>query len=408
MPAREFDVALYGASGFTGRQTVAYFARHAPAGLRWAIAGRNRAKLEAVRAEVGGRAAAAPVLVAEGHDQPALDDIASRSRVVLSTAGPFAVYGTPLVDACVRFGTQYVDISGETAWVRGLIDRYHARAAAEGTRIVPCCGFDSVPSDIGTLLLARHVQAALGAPCAEVRAYFQLYGGLNGGTIATSLTMAESESARLMDEPFLLDPPHPRPHWQVERSRDVTSPRREPELGAWVGPFLMAPTNTRVVRRSAALFAGWGEPYGPDFVYQEFQKYDPPLAPAKAAAMTALVALIRSALRSPLARRLAAPLLPKPGTGPSPRVLERGWFTCELWGTAPDGRRARAFIRQQGDPSNRATVLFLCESALALAVDGEALPGGRARGGVLTPATALGDVLAERLRRAGVEIEVGS
>jgi short subunit dehydrogenase-like uncharacterized protein len=284
--------------------------------------------------------------------------------------------------------------------VRDLITRYHARSAEEGTKVVPCCGFDSVPSDLGAWLIARHLRG-LGSACADVRAYFQMAGGLNGGTLASALNMIESGQGRAMREPFLLDPAIAHSALQVARSQDVTGIRFDADLGAWTGPFVMAPTNTRVVRRSAALFAEWGEPYGGDFVYQEYLKFDPPLARAKAGAVTIGFGLFFGALVWEPARHLVKPLLPKPGAGPSQRTMNNGWFRCELIGRAEDGRQARGLISHRGDPGNRATVRFLCESALALASDS----GGR--GGVLTPATAFGQVLVDRLRRAGVTIEIG-
>jgi short subunit dehydrogenase-like uncharacterized protein len=169
----------------------------------------------------------------------------------------------------------------------------------------------------------------------------------------------------------------------------------------------MAPTNTRVVRRSAALYADWQEPYGPEFVYQEALKYDPPFARVKAWAITNGLRLFYAALKQSLTRRIVAPLLPKPGTGPSLQKMNNGWFTCDLLAFAKDGRRLRGMIRHVGDPGNRATVKFVCEAALALALDADRLPGGARRGGVLTPATGLGQVLADRLSRAGVTIDIG-
>jgi short subunit dehydrogenase-like uncharacterized protein len=405
--AREYDVVLYGAGGFTGKQTVSYFAKHAPSGMRWAIAGRNRDKLEAVRSEAGGPARAEDVLAADSRDGASVDAVVSRTRVVLSTAGPFALYGTPVVDACVRFGAHYVDITGETPWVRELITRYHARAAADGTRIIPCCGFDSVPSDLGAFLMARHIQQALGLPCVEVRAYFQLNGGANGGTMASMLNMLNSHAQAQMADPFLLDPSTSHGARQTASSRDLTRPRYEAELDTWIGPFFMAPVNTRVVRRSATLYEEWQEPYGPEFVYQEAMKYDAPFAPARAWLITGGLALFSAALRQPLTRRVVVPLLPKPGTGPSLETMNNGWFTCELLGFAEDGRRIRGSIRHAGDPGNRATVKFLCEAAMALTLDLDALPGGSRRGGVLTPATGLGRVLADRLRQRDVTIDIG-
>ena len=406
MTARDYDVVLYGATGFTGRQTVEYFARHAPAGLRWAVAARNRESLEKLREAIGAPTRDEDVIVADSRDPATIDGFVARSRVVLSTAGPFALYGTPVVDACVRFGTAYVDITGETAWVRDLIERYHARAAAERTRIIPCCGFDSVPSDIGALLMVRQM-ASRGMPCTEVRAYYRMRGGLNGGTVASALNMVRNP-AKGVSDPFLLAPEQtPRSPRQIKRSRDMTRPRYDRELGAWTGPFVMAPTNARVVRRSAALHAAWGAPYGEDFVYQESQTYKPPYAGAKAHAVTAALGLFLVGLRVPVTRQLIARMLPKPGTGPSVATMDQGWFRCELLGLAADGRSMRGLIRNQGDPGNRSTVKFVCESALALALESDRLPGGPDRGGVLTPATGLGEVLVERLRNAGVAIEIG-
>jgi len=404
MARRDYDLVLYGASGFTGRQAVDYLAHHA-SGLHWAIAGRDPAKLEAARAQAGAKA---DVLVTESSDQSAVDAVAARTRVLVSTAGPFALYGGPLVDACVRHRTHYADITGETPWVRDLIDRHHLRAAADGTRIIPCCGFDSVPSDLGTWLVVRHLREHLGSGCREVKAYFRMRGGFNGGTLATALNLQESGQAARTLDPFLLNPPRRHSRAEMERNRDPVSPRYDEDIGAWIGPYFMGPINTRVVRRSAALCEAWHEPYGPGFSYQEYLRYGPgPAGWLAAQATTGAVGLFQAALASPT-RRLIKPLLPQPGSGPSQRTLERGWFECELIGTAEDGRRTRARIGFRGDPGNRATVAFLCESALALALDSEALPGGAKRGGLLTPATGLGDVLAARLKKAGTTIEVRS
>ena len=399
---RDFDVILHGATGFTGRQTVAYFAQHAPAGLRWAISGRSRDRLELARAEAGPGAANAEIVVADIKDQASVDTMVARTRVLLATAGPFALYGTPIVDACVRLGTHYADITGETPWIRELIDRYHDRAADEGTRIVTCCGFDSVPSDLGTFLLVRALREA-GTGCAEVRGYYRMAGGFNGGTIASMATTYASGGGKRIGDPFLLDPRAEHSPRQREGSRDVDTPFFDERVDTWVGPFLMSVINTRVVRRSAALWAARGEPYGDDFVYQEFQRYGAPAAMAKAIVGTAVLGLVDAGFRTPLGRQLFTSML-KPGAGPSVQAMDKGSFRTDLIGRGEDGRALRCTIRHQGDPGNRATVRFLCESGLALAVDAAELPGG---GGVLTPATALGDVLARRLRAAGVVVEVG-
>ncbi|HEY9626347.1 MAG TPA: saccharopine dehydrogenase NADP-binding domain-containing protein [Coleofasciculaceae cyanobacterium] len=407
MSDRPYDVVLYGASGFVGKQTVQYFARHAfahPAEpIRWAIAGRNRQKLEAVRSEVNVKV---DILVADSQEQQAVDDIVAQTRVLLTTAGPFALYGNALVDACVRFKTHYVDITGETPWIKTLIDRYHAQAASEGTRIIPGCGFDSIPSDLGTYWVVRHLRQVLGVPCKAVTGYFQAYGGFNGGTLASGFNLYDSDQAAQFNDPFLLNPPEPHTAAEIEQNRDPQAPVFAPDLNTWVAPFFMAPVNTRIVRRSSSLFAQWQEPYGADFTYQEYYKVEPPLAWLKATSFTAGLALFSGALRQPQVRSLLQPLLPQPGSGPSEQTMNQGWFSCELIGTAADGRKVRGWVRDQGDPGNRATVKFLCESALSLALQADELPGGQLRGGILTPATGLGEVLVQRLRRAGMTLEI--
>jgi short subunit dehydrogenase-like uncharacterized protein len=407
MQAREYDVVLYGASGFTGKQTVQYFAKQAPPGaLRWAIAGRDRAKLEGVKEQLGETAHHLDVLVAESHDQSAIDALVARTRVLLTTAGPFALYGNALVDACVRFKTHYVDITGETTWVKTLIERYHQQAAADGTRIIPFCGFDSVPSDLGVYLLVRHLQRELQTTCRAVRAYHQMRGGVNGGTLATAFNVYESGLAAQARDPFLLNPPGEHSRTEIQKNHDPVAPHFDQRVNAWVGPFVMGPINTRVVRRSAALAAGWGEAYGLEFSYQEYLKLSGPLGWAQAAGLSAGSALFELALQSPLRAALKR-LMPPPGSGPSEKTMNEGWFRCELVAETGDSRRVRGLISDQGDPGNRATVKFLCESALCLALQEAELPGGAERGGVLTPATGLGEVLAARLRQAGMRIEMG-
>ena len=404
MSERLYDAVLYGASGFVGRQTVQYFAKYAsPEQVRWAIAGRNRQKLEAVRDEVG---VTVDVLVADSQDQSEIDTIVSQTRVILTTAGPFALYGNALVDACVRFKTHYVDITGETPWVRTLIDRYHEQAAADGTRIIPCCGFDSVPSDLGTYLIVRHLQQELNVPCKQVNAYFQAAGGFNGGTLASAFNLYDSQGLAQMNEPFLLNPVRNQTQAELDQNRDPQLPSFEPHLNTWIAPFFMGAVNTRIVRRSAALFEDWQEPYGAEFTYQEYLKFEEPLAGLKAMGITAGTALFVGAMQQPQVRALLQPILPQPGSGPSEQTMNEGWFSCELIGTATDGRRVRGLIRDQGDPGNRATVKFVCEAALSLALQADKLPGGKLRGGILTPATGLGSVLAERLHRAGMTVEV--
>ncbi len=404
MNDRPYDVLLYGATGFVGKQTVQYFAQHTRSDeVHWAIAGRNREKLETVKAEVG---IDIDVLVADSRDQSAVDAIASQARVILNTAGPFALYGNAIVDACVRFRTHYVDITGETPWVRELIDRYHERAASEGTRIIPFCGFDSVPSDLGTYLLVRHLQQELGIHCERVKAYFQAEGGFNGGTLASGFNLYDSGQLLQLSNPLLLNPLEEHSPEEIERDRDPDFPQYDADVDTWVAPFFMGSINTRVVRRSCALFEQWQEPYGTNFSYQEYLKFDPPLAWLQSSAITAVMALFTGVIQQAPVRQLLRSFLPQPGSGPSEKTMNEGWFRCELLGFANGEQKVRGLIYDQGDPGNRATVKFLCESALSLALSADQLPGGTQRGGILTPATGLGNSLAKRLHEVGMGIEV--
>ncbi len=321
---RDFDIVLYGATGFTGRQTVAYFRKYAPADLRWAIAGRNKGKLEALNAEV-------PVLVAGSSDQSEIDAVVSRTRVLLTTAGPFALYGTGLVDACVRFGTHYADITGETQWVRMLIDRYHEKAEADGTRIIPFCGFDSIPSDLGAMLLFQ----TLGPDTSEVKAFFQLRGGLNGGTLASAINMYETGADTAAGDPFLLSPSITRPPRELER--DTTRSFYDPDLKASVAPFVMSRINTRVVRRSCSLL-------GVDFAYQEYMKLGDP---ASAFVAASLGSLFEHSMHYSPVRSFLRAVAPKPGEGPSEQTMDNGWFRCELFGKTTGGRTAQGMIARQ-------------------------------------------------------------
>ncbi len=406
MTERKYDVVLYGASGFTGRQTVEYFARNTrPSEVRWAIAGRNRQTLEAARTQAGENASSADILIADAQDQQAVDAIVSQTRILLTTAGPFSLYGSRIVDACVRFKTHYVDITGETFWVRHLIDRYHNRAAADGTRIIPCCGFDSIPSDLGTYLVARHIKNRLRADCREVKSFYLIRGGLNGGTFASASNAQASGQSERMREPFLLNPPAAHTREESKLDRDPRDARFDSDIGAWRTPFIMGVANTRIVRRSAALFEQWREPYGREFHYQEFQKITGPMPRARAYGMLAALGMLQAMLKSPAGRRFITRFAPKPGQGPSQKTMDNGFFRCDLVGIAADGRKVFGVVSDKGDPGNRATVKFLCESALCLALNAEQLPGGQQRGGILTPATGLGDVLVERLRKAGMRLE---
>jgi short subunit dehydrogenase-like uncharacterized protein len=400
---RKFDVILYGATGFVGQQTVAYFAQHAK-GVNWAIAGRSQGKLEDLLRKLKLRV---PIIVADAQNAKALGTLAASARVVLSSAGPFELYGSQLVAACVRHQTHYVDITGETPWVRAMIDAHHAQASADGTRIVPGCGFDSVPSDLGAWVVTQEMLRRYGEPCVAVKASFSLRGGLNGGTLASVLNIMGKGQIEAFTNPFLLNPAH-RASKADAAHQDPIAPHRDADFNAWLGPFFMGPINTRVVRRSAALWQASGDKaYAENFHYQEYLRFGKGAAAAMVAAgMSAGASVGQSALQFSVFRKLAAAVAPKPGEGPSQRAMDGGSFRCELVGKSASGHEVRATVGDKGDPGNRATTKMVCESALALALDKAHLPGSAQRGGVITPAFALGDALVQRLRKAGMTIEL--
>ena len=379
MRQREFDIILYGATGFTGRQAVRYLQEHAPDGLLWAVSGRNQQKLDALHASV-------PVILCDSTNRKEAEAIASRTHVLISTAGPFELYSDALVAACVDCRTHYVDITGEVVWVRSLIDRFHARAEATGTRIVPFCGFDSVPSDIGVYLLRKK----LGPHLREVKAYFQVRGGRpNGGTIASANRTYSSGANTLGEDPFLLTPGFSRPLQRIEK--EPTRALWDKDVRGWVAPFPMSIIDSRVVRRSSALS-------GTDLAYQEYLVFHGRWAPVWAVLASAGTAFFYGVLRSPLTRNLAYRSF-KAGSGPSEEVMDNGLFRCRLWGRTTAGETGEVSLSGKGDPANRITVLCLCESALAIASDSEELPR---RGGVLTPSTGIGDALVTSLRHGGM------
>ncbi|HEY8088661.1 MAG TPA: saccharopine dehydrogenase NADP-binding domain-containing protein [Polyangiaceae bacterium] len=405
--SRRFDVLLWGATGFTGQLVAETLVRRYGVGqsLRWAIGGRSREKLERVRealSAIDPRARELAVVVGDSGDRASLDPLARDAHVVCSTVGPYALHGRELVGACVEAGTDYCDLTGEPQFVRAMIDLHHARARVTGARIVHCCGYDSIPSDLGTLVVQEHARAAHASRCTEVK-YFagESKGGMSGGTAASMMEVVE-ESARdrsvrrLLADPYALDPAR---HGRGPDGPDQRGVRWDRDLRRWTGPFVMAAINTRVVRRSNALLGyAWGE----DFRYSEAMSFG---AGAKgflvAAAVSAGVAAAMGAVAvRPVRRALARRVLPASGEGPSRETRERGYFVSRLVGTL-EGAKGKVVgeVRGQNDPGYGETSKMLSEAAVCLALD-----GGRTRseGGVLTPASCMGMALVERLRAAGM------
>jgi short subunit dehydrogenase-like uncharacterized protein len=403
---RALDVVVFGATGFVGRLTADYLAGHRPVGVRVGLAGRSSDKLEEVRASLGESAEEWPILLADSGDPGSLAELAAAARVVVTTVGPYRTSGPALVEACAAAGTDYADLTGEVLFMRECIDRFDAMAAESGARIVHSCGFDSIPSDLGVLSLH---QAAAADDAGELEdATFVLTGvkgGLSGGTFASlegelDDVRASPESRRIVDDPYALSPDRASEP-DLGNEADLGGVERNEKLGIWLGPFVMASINTRVVRRSNAL-QGWA--YGRRFRYREVMGFGAgPLGPVKAAGVSGAAWALQAGLAHPAPRKLLDRLLPDPGEGPSERLRQTGFFRIEIHASTSTGARYVCRIAAQGDPGYAATAVMLGESALCLALDPDR-PIGRA--GVLTPATAMGAALAERLRTADFTLEV--
>jgi short subunit dehydrogenase-like uncharacterized protein len=411
--SRPYDIVLFGATGFTGKLVAEYLApRLADSDLRLALAGRDVAKLEAVRASLAAktpRAAELPLLRADSADRASLDALAAQASVVCTTVGPYARYGAELVAACVAHGTDYCDLTGEVQFIRRMIDAHHAEAERTGARIVHCCGFDSIPSDLGTFMLQEAMRAKHGVPLDAVHFFAgESRGGVSGGTIASMLTLLEEAKRdravrRIVGDPYALVPDAPTRGPDGSDQRGV---RHDAQLGMWTGPFVMAAINTRIVRRSNALL---------DYAYGEGFRYAEAMSTGKGAAglfrATAMTAGLGAALGAlqiaPLRSLLAKHVLPAPGEGPSAEAREKGFFVVRLVGEGRAGDGAKVLLRGRvegkGDPGYAATARMLGESALCLALDGAKLD---APGGIRTPASTMGTALLARLRDAGMVFRV--
>lgn len=405
--SREYDVVVFGATGFTGRLVAEKLVERAPEGTRIALAGRSLAKLAMVREELGERAASWPLMLADSANRSTMTKLARSTTAVATTVGPYARYGFPLAEACAKAGTHYCDLTAEVLFMRRTAHELDAVARESGARIVHACGFDSIPSDLGTLMLSN---AAGGALAKVTLLVTDMRGGFSGGTIATSRDMADAvrgdaEARALVFDPYSLSPDRDSEPDRVpgydDDERDLSGALHEPELG-WMAPFIMAPSNTRVVRRSNALA---GYPYSKSFRYREAMGFGEGVAArAKATGMTVGVGALGAAMGFGPTRAGIGKVLPKPGEGPTPEERAAGRFTMEIHGWTPDGQHYVSTVSAQGDPGYAATSVMLAETVLLLASGDPELP---ARAGVLTPATGLGIPLVERLRAAGFTFETG-
>ena len=347
-----------------------------------------------------------PLIVADSSDNASLAAMAKTTRVIATTVGPYIRYGMPLVEACVNEGTDYADLTGETLFVRNTLDQFDAKAKANNTRIVHSCGFDSIPSDLGVLMLFERVRDDGEGTLEDTSLIVtSMKGSFSGGTIdsmraTVEATQQDPTLRRVLGDPYALSPDRAA---EPDVGAQPDNPRihRDPDLGVWVGAFVMASYNTRVVRLSNAI-ADWA--YGPGFRYSEAMSYGTGVtAPIRAAAFSAGLAATVTGMGFGPTRAVLDRVLPAPGDGPDEESRRRGRFAMEIRTRTTTGARYRARIKAQGDPGYQATSVMLGESALGLALDRDHLPN---RFGVVTPATAMANVLANRLRAADFVLDV--
>ena len=383
---REFDIIVYGATGFTGRLVAEYLVQIGA--KRWAMAGRSLTKLQEVR-DLIGAPADTPLVTANADDPASLRALCERTTVVLTTVGPYQLYGNDLVAACADSGTAYVDLCGEPAWMREMIDKHHARAQATGARIVFSCGFDSIPFDLGVLTLQEAAKERFGRPCPRVKGRVRVMkGGFSGGT-AASLKATLAAAARnpsiiaLLTNPFALTPGFTGPSQPVGML-----PEYDRTIEAWTAPFIMAPINTKNVHRTNFLL---GEAFGADFVYDEM--------------MVAGLGEMGKAAAEAIAKinPLAGDKGPKPGEGPSKEERDSGHYDILFVGEMGGGERIDAVVTGDRDPGYGSTSKMIAEAALCLVED-----VADAKGGIWTPGAIMGAPLRKRLiEKAGLTFTAG-
>jgi short subunit dehydrogenase-like uncharacterized protein len=397
---RDLDIVLFGATGFVGRLVAEQLAAAADPGARIGLAGRSIQRLEALRSSLGNNWS---TLTADSHDPESIERLARSARVVVSTVGPYAPRGLPLVRACAAAGTSYADLTGEPKFVRDSIDAAQEAAVRSGAKIVHACGFDSVPSDLGVQLLAERVNADDEGELTEVTLLVvALKGGLSGGTIDSMRvgiddTRDDPALARRMGDPYLLSPDRADEPDLGSQSNTFLAHRLDD--GTWVGPFVMASFNAQIVRRSNAL---QGHRYGRELRYREVVRTGRSLlAPVVAGGIAVGTGALAIGMRNRLTRPVLDRVLPDPGEGPTEKARNAGLFRFEIRALTTTGARYTATVAASGDPGYKATSVMLSQAALCLATD-ELPPGG----GVLTPATAMNGALTSRLRSNGFTFDV--
>lgn len=405
---RPYDIVIFGATSFVGKLLVRYMVETygVGQGLNWAIAGRSQSKIDALTTDLGIGDQPLEALIGDAHDPAFLNDLASKTKVIVTTVGPYALYGSAMVEACVAQGTDYCDLTGEVQWMNRMIAQYDAAAKQSGARIVHTCGFDCIPTDLGVHFLQAHAAQSFGQPASSVKMNVHGFsGGISGGTAASMVNMmkevGKDPSLRgLMRDHYSLSPAGA-PARPKQPEPGVL--KKDDDTGAWTIPFVMAGVDTRVVHRTNALA---GLPYGSDFTYQEVMEVGEGVKGffAGAGAVSGMGVFLTLAVFGPTRALLERFVLPKPGEGPSPEAQEKGYFDLRFYGTTAQGQIIKTKVTGDRDPGYGSTCKMLAESALCLLRDVDRTTTG---GGLFTPAYAMGDALIERLtKNAGLSFEL--
>lgn len=391
---KSFDIIVFGATSFVGKILSQYlFDQFGNDGIRWALAGRSESKLQQLRTDLG--TTELPILIADASDKKALINICQQARVIISTVGPYALFGEPLIAACCETGTDYCDLTGEAQWIKRMQDRYESKAKGSGARIVHCCGFDSIPSDLGVYFLQQQAQAHWGKPCTDIKMRVKkMKGGASGGTVASIINVTKEAVKDPALRKELMNPYStcPTDHEFTVRQNDVTV-SYDDSYQSWLAPFVMAAINTRVVHRSNALS---NNSYGKDFRYEEAMLTGPGTKGRITATMISagLKSFIVGAALKPSRWFIERFIVPKPGEGPSPKEQLEGHYNLDFIGTTDSGEKLRVVVTGDRDPGYGSTSKMLGQAAACIAFDLEE----KKAGGFWTPSTLLGSNLIERLR----------
>ncbi len=395
MSSKNFDIILIGATGFTGQRAARYLDQHAPDAVHWGIAARNEQKLSKVARELN--ISEDRCFIVDTTNREQVDSVVQQTQIIITTVGPFSLYGEQVIAACTETGTHYLDITGEVGFIKKMRDRYGHAAQKNGAILIPFSGFDSVPAEIATFLLSQEFDDP---DKLSITSHYSISGGLNGGTIATMLNKFETGEYREMSDPRLL---------MKDNSQNLHTPERAKFFGydttikRWSVPFIMGAINSKVVYHTASEMAKAGHGYAKSMSYSEHLSVGKWYNPIPFFVVTLILICLTTFGPKKWFRNFVKKIMPAPGDGPSEEQIEQGFFKLLAIGKNQDGRSVSVKISYPGDPGNKSTVFFLCESALCL-MESEEIQSKAS--GFLTPISALGSALVDRLSSRGLNVEI--